>query len=145
MYVDNVMEQILEFVQNNLMYVVLALVSGGMLLWQTFNGTGGNQVSPQQATLMMNREDALVVDVSEANEWASGHIPNARHIYIGQLEKKLHELEKFKTRPLIINCQSGNRSATACGILKKNGFEKVFNLAGGLGAWRDAGLPVTTK
>ncbi len=108
-------------------------------------GSGGNQVSPQQATLMMNREDALVIDVSDANEWATGHIPNARHIYIGQLEKHLPELEKFKARSLIVNCQSGNRSAMACSTLRKNGFEKVFNLAGGLGAWRDAGLPVTTK
>lgn len=139
------MEQILEFVRNNLIYVALAIVSGGMLLWQTFKGSGGSQVSPQQATLMMNREDALVIDVRDANEWSTGHIPNARHIALNQLEKQLQELGKFKTRPLILNCQSGNRSGAACAILKKHGFEKVFNLAGGIGAWRDAGLPVTTK
>ena len=135
----------MDFVLNNIVYVVLAVVSGGMLLWQTFKGTGGNQLSPQQATLLMNREDALVIDVRDANEWASGHIPNARHIVLDQLEKRLSELEKFKARPLIVNCQSGNRSGSACGTLKKHGFEKVFNLAGGIGAWRDAGLPVTTK
>jgi len=135
----------LEFVQNNLMYVMLALVSGGMLLWQTVTSSGGNRVSPLQATLMLNRDDALVIDVRETAEWSSGHIPNSRHIALGQLEKRLSELEKFKQRPLIVNCQSGNRSSSACGTLKKHGFEKVFNLSGGIGAWRDAGLPVTSK
>lgn len=139
------MERILDFVLNNLMFVVLAVVSGGMLLWQTFNGAGGSQISPQEATLLMNREEALVLDVRDAAEWATGHIPNARHISLDQLEKRVSEIEKFKARPLIVNCQSGNRSSTACGKLRKHGFEKVFNLSGGIAAWRDAGLPVTTK
>ena len=139
------MERILDFVLNNLMFVVLAVVSGGMLLWQTFNGAGGSQISPQEATLLMNREEALVLDVRDAAEWATGHIPNARHISLDQLEKRVSEIEKFKARPLIVNCQSGNRSSTACGKLRKHGFEKVFNLSGGIAARRDAGLPVTTK
>lgn len=139
------MEHILEFVQNNLMYVMLALVSGGMLLWQTVSSSSGKRVSPLQATLLLNRDDALVIDVREPNEWSSGHIPNSRHIALGQLEKRIHELDKFKARPLIVNCQTGNRSSSACGTLKKHGFEKVFNLSGGIGAWREAGLPVTTK
>jgi len=138
-------QKILEFVQNNLMYVVLAVVSGSMLLWQMIKGTGGSQVTPQQATLMMNREDAIVIDVRDAKEWATGHIPNARHIILDQLEKHLPELEKLKERPLILNCQMGGRSGTACGTLKKHGFEKVFSLAGGIDAWREAGLPVTTR
>jgi rhodanese-related sulfurtransferase len=139
------MENILEFVQNNLMYVMLAVTSGAMLVWQTMSSSGRNQVSPMQATLLLNREDALVIDVREASEWSAGHIPNSRHIAISQLEKQIHEIEKFKTRPLIVNCQTGNRSSSACGTLKKHGFEKVYNLAGGIGAWREAGLPTTTK
>lgn len=135
----------MEFVQNNLMYVMLAVTSGAMLIWQTLGSGGGNNVSPLQATLMLNREDALVIDVREAGEWSAGHIPNSRHIAISQLEKQIHEIEKFKGRPLIVNCQSGNRSSSACKTLKKHGFEKVYNLAGGIGAWRDAGLPTTSK
>lgn len=135
----------MDFVTNNIMYVLLAVVSGGMLLWQTFKGAGGSQVTPQAATLLMNREGATVIDVSNAAEWAAGHIPAARHIPLDQLDKYLPELEKHKTRPLIVNCQSGHRSSGACGKLKKQGFEQVYNLAGGLAAWRDAGLPVTTK
>ncbi|SMB24034.1 Rhodanese-related sulfurtransferase [Sterolibacterium denitrificans] len=135
----------MDFVTNNIMYVLLAVVSGGMLLWQTLKGTGGSQLTPQAATLLMNREDALVLDVRDAAEWASGHIPNARHISLDQLDKHLPEINKYKTRPLIVSCQSGHRSSGACGKLKKQGFEQVYNLAGGIAAWRDAGLPVTTK
>lgn len=135
----------MEFIQNNLLYVALAVMSGGMLLWQTFMGRSANPLSPAQATLRMNREDALVIDVRESSEWASGHIPNARHIPAGQLEKRLQELEKFKTRTVIVNCHAGTRSSNACRLLKKHGFEKVFNLEGGILAWRDAGLPLTSK
>jgi rhodanese-related sulfurtransferase len=137
---------LLQFAQNNLMYVALAATSGAMLMWHTFSGGGaGSGVTPLQATLMMNREDALVIDVREASEWSAGHIPNSRHIPLSQLPKRIHEIEKFKARTLIVNCQSGSRSASACGALKKSGFEKVHNLAGGISAWREAGLPVTSK
>ncbi len=134
----------MEFIQENLTWVLLAVVSGAMLLWQSLRG-GGNNVSIPEATLLLNREDAVVVDVRESHEWSAGHIPNARHIALGQLGKHLSELEKFKERPLIICCASGNRSSSACHTLKKAGFERVFNLAGGIGAWTDAGLPITTK
>ena len=138
------MEHILEFVQNNLMYVVLAVGSGAMLAWQTLRAGMGGGVSPMQATLLLNREDAVVIDVRDAQEWAAGHIPNARHIPPDQLDKRIHELEKFKTRPLIVSCQSGSRSSSMCSTLRKHGFEKVHNLAGGIAAWREAGLPVVT-
>lgn len=136
----------MEFVQANIMWVVLAAVSGGMLLWPLLSGGGsGAGVSPSEATLLLNREDAVVVDVRESGEWSGGHIPNARHIALSQFDKRLEELEKFKSRPLIVCCASGNRSSSACGKLRKAGFEKVFNLSGGIGAWSEAGLPVTTK
>ncbi len=135
----------MEFIQQNLMWVMLAAISGGMLLWQTIRGAGANNISVAEATLLLNREEAVVVDVRETHEWSAGHIPDAKHIALGQLGKHLSELEKFKARPLILCCASGNRSMSACHTLKKAGFERVFNLSGGIGAWTDAGLPVTTK
>jgi len=136
---------LLQFAQANLLYVVLAVASGAMLLWNQF-GTGAKKgISPLQATLLMNREDAIVIDVREASEWSAGHIANARHIPAGQLDKRMPELEKFKGRAVIVLCQSGNRSASVCRRLSKSGFEKVHNLAGGIAAWADAGMPVTTK
>jgi rhodanese-related sulfurtransferase len=135
-----------EFVQANIMWIGLAVISGGMLLWQLFTeGRGGARVSPMQATLMVNREDAIVIDVREPAEWSAGHIANARHIVLNQIATRLSEIEKFKARPVIVCCASGNRSASACAMLRKAGFEKVFNLAGGINAWNEANLPVTTK
>ncbi|MBI4755470.1 MAG: rhodanese-like domain-containing protein [Betaproteobacteria bacterium] len=136
----------MEFVQQNLMWIALALISGGMLVWPMLRGgMGGASVSPLQATLMINREDAIVLDVRESEEFARGHVPNSRHFPVGQIDKRVSELQKFKTRPLIVVCHSGNRSGAACGALRKHGFEKVFNLAGGMGAWEQAGQPVTRK
>ena len=134
----------MDFVQQNLMWVMLAAISGGMLLVQMVRG-GGNNIGVADATLKLNREDALVLDVRETHEWDRGHIPNSRHIALGQIGKRLHEIEKFKSRPIIVVCASGNRSSSACGQLKKHGFGKVFSLGGGVSSWRDANLPLTTK
>lgn len=136
---------LMEFIQQNLMWVGLAAVSGGMLLWQTFSGQGRNNISVNEATLLINRQDALVVDVRETAEWSSGHIPNARHISLGHLPKHLSEIDKFKEKPVIVVCASGNRSGSACHVLQKAGFQQVFNLAGGIHAWSEAGLPMTKK
>jgi rhodanese-related sulfurtransferase len=123
----------MDFVQQNLMWIMLAAISGGMLLLQTLRG-GGNNISVADATLKLNREDALIIDVRETHEWDRGHIPNARHIALGQIGKRMQEIEKFKSRPVIVVCASGNRSSSACGTLKRAGFEQVFNLSGGIGA-----------
>ncbi len=136
----------MEFIQNNLPWVGLAVFSGGMLLWQTWQARGaGAGISPMQATLMINREDAIVVDVREPAEYAGGHIPNSRHIPLSQIGKRLPELEKFKGRAVIVNCASGNRSSSACIALRQAGFDKVYNLSGGISAWDQAGLPITKK
>jgi len=135
----------MEFLQQNIMWVALAAISGGMVVWPMIAGGTIARVTPAEATLLMNREDALVLDVRETGEWSSGHIAGARHITLGQLDKRMSEIEKFKDRPIIVCCASGNRSSSACGQLKKGGFEKVFSLGGGVSAWLEANLPLTTK
>ena len=135
----------MEFLQQNITWVALALVSGGMLLWPLIAGGTVPHVTAAEATLLMNREDALVLDVRETGEWSGGHITGARHIALAQLDKRLSELDKFKDKPIIVVCASGNRSSSACGQLKKHGFEKVYSLGGGIAAWRDSNLPLTTK
>ena len=135
----------MDFLQQNMIWVALAFVSGGMLLWPMVAGGTVAHLTPAEATLLMNREDALVLDVRETGEWGAGHIQGARHITLGQLATRLSEIEKFKERPIIVCCASGNRSASACGQLKKEGFAKVYSLGGGIQSWRDASLPLTTK
>ena len=134
----------LQFVQENVIWVALSIISGGMLLWSLVRG-GGKGISPVEATLLVNREDAVVLDVRETGEWNGGHIPNARHIALAQLDKRIVELEKFKGHPIVVYDGSGGRSQSAIAVLKRAGFEKVFNLSGGVGAWTDANLPLTTK
>lgn len=136
----------MQFIQNNLLLVGLAVVSGAMLLWSFIGGkvSGVTQVNTLEATRLIN-QDALVLDVREDKEFVAGHIPKARHIPLGTLPERLKELEKFKTKPIVVNCRSGQRSARACGILKKNGFENVVNLAGGIMAWESAHLPMEKK
>ena len=135
-----------QFLQDNWMLLALALASGGMLAWNFIGGSlsGVEQADTLKATRLYN-DDALVLDVREDKEYAAGHIPKARHIPLGQLAGRLHELDKFKSKPVLVACRSGQRSARACGMLKKAGFETVYNLAGGIMAWERANLPVTKK
>ena len=136
--------KLLEFLMHHWYWTAAAVVSGGLLLWPLLRGDKGS-VTPQAATLMMNRENALVLDVRDAGEWNSGHIANARHIALGQLDKHVSEIEKYKQSPVIVCCAMGSRAQTAVEKLRKQGFEKVFKLAGGLNAWSEAGLPLTKK
>ncbi len=136
----------MEFLQDNWYWAALAAVSGALFLYDTIRQRGGgNSLSPIQATLMINREDALVVDVRDQNEFAQGHIPNAKHIPIAALEKRADDLAKYKNAPIILCCAVGGRSAGAAGTLRKQGFEKVYSLQGGMNAWQQAGQPVSRK
>ena len=136
----------LEFIQQNLYLVAIAAISGGMLVFTALRRPGGGaQVNTAQATQLINREDALLVDVREPAEYAAGHLPASRNIPLATLGERATELEKFKGKPVIIVCQSGARSPGAGTQLKKLGFEKVYNLEGGIVAWGDAGLPISRK
>jgi rhodanese-related sulfurtransferase len=136
----------LQFLQDNWMLVALAVVSGAMLTWSFIGSklSGVEQADTLKATRLFN-DDALVLDVREDKEFAAGHIPKAKHIPLGQLAGRLNELDKFKNKPVLVTCRSGQRSARACGMLKKAGFETVYNQAGGIIAWERANLPVTQK
>lgn len=132
----------MEFVNQNILLVAIAVISGGGLLWQLFNRGAGEGINPAEATLLINREDALVVDVREADEYAAGHLPEARNIPLGKFAERAGELEKFKDRPVILCCSSGIRSSKAAGELQKLGFTRLKNLDGGVDSWRQAGLPL---
>lgn len=133
----------MDFVQNNLLLIAVAFVSGAMLIWPVVRrGAGGPWVTTLQATHMINREDALVLDVREAAEFGQGHILGARNVPLADLDRRIGEFEKHKARPVIIACATGNRSTNAMTVLRRHGFGSVYNLSGGLGAWQQAGLPV---
>lgn len=135
----------MEFLQQNVLLLAVTLISGSMLVMSFVRGGIARGVSPHEATLLINREDALMLDVREDSEWAEGRAPNSRHIPLRQLTNRMGELEKFKDKPIVVLCRSGNRSTSACALLRKAGFDKVHSLSGGIGAWQDAGLPVVRK
>lgn len=109
----------------------------------SFRGHNENSgLTPTQATLLINREGAQILDVRAPGEFADGHLPEARNIPAGEIAARAQELETLKDTQLILVCQTGSRSANACRQLKKLGFGKVSSLAGGMAGWRAAGLPV---
>jgi rhodanese-related sulfurtransferase len=133
-----------KFLLDNALLIALMLVSGGMLLWPMLqrSASGVTNLSPNDAVMLINRSNAVVLDVRDDAEFASGHITDAKHIPLAQLEERIAEIRRFKDKPLLVNCQAGVRSSKACDILRKHEFTKLYNLQGGLNAWLQAKLPI---
>ncbi len=133
----------MDFIKNNLMLIAAAAVSGTMLLWPYLRrGSGGPWVSTLQATQLINREDALVLDVREVTEYAAGHMLGAKNVPLAAVEGRAGEFDKHKAKPVIVVCADGSRASKAAATLRAGGFANVLNLSGGLPAWQQAGLPV---
>ncbi|EKD74985.1 MAG: rhodanese-like protein [uncultured bacterium] len=104
---------------------------------------GISHLSTQEALHMMNRENALVLDVRDEKLFSEGHILKAHNIPFACLEKEISHFEKNKEHPVILVCNAGNRSVQAAKLLHHHHFKKVFSLKGGMGAWRLSNLPIT--
>jgi rhodanese-related sulfurtransferase len=135
----------LEFIQQNLMLVILAVTSGAMLIGTSFMGSMASRVSTAEATTMINREDAQILDVRDASEFSTGHLMDAKNIPVAKFAERAADLAKMKEKPVIVCCETGIRSGKAVSELKKLGFDRVVSLDGGMAAWTKAGLPVTRK
>lgn len=134
----------MQFIINNwylfvALVVVLAMLVGGPLRQMML---GIRQVSIAEAIRLLNHEQAVIVDVREAEEYRSGHIPKAVHAPLSGLSSGLAQLEKFKSRPVIVSCRTSNRSARAAVLLRQKQFTNVQVLAGGIQAWQGENLPV---
>ena len=132
----------MKFIVDNWMLIAIALASGGLLLWPVIQGATLAGLSPAAAVQLINREKAVVVDVREAEEFATGHLVGSRNIPLGELDAKLASAVKNKTLPLILVCQTGARSGRAVETAKKLGYAQAQSLAGGLAAWKTANMPV---
>ncbi len=132
----------MKFIVDNWVLILVALTSGGLLIWPLLKGASAGALNAGNAVLLINREKAVVVDVSEPEEYAKGHIKNAKAIPFGQLEAQLPAAVKNKALPVILVCPTGARANRAVGIAKKLGYEKAQALAGGLAAWKEANLPI---
>lgn len=139
------MQQLGEFVVNHWeLFIPLAVILG--LLAKSYIGPAGVKlVRSMEAIQLINSKRAVILDVRLENEFKEGHIINAIHIPLGHIRDRIKELEKFKQRPIIVNCRTGNDSSKACSILRKQGFEMVHKLNGGIHAWQNANLPLEKK
>lgn len=134
----------MQFIQNNILMIMVAVSSGLMLLWSFFGNRlrGIREVDTTAALQLINHKDAIILDVREENEFKTGHILNAKLIPLGQLAGRITELERYRAQPVIVYCRTGQRSASACALLGKQGFSQASNLEGGVVAWQKAGLPL---
>ncbi len=133
----------MKFLIDNWMLISIALASGGMLVWPMMaGGMNAGALSASAAVTLINREKAVVIDVSEADEFEAGHVGGAKNVPFGQLEEKLPAAVKNKGLPLILVCATGARANRAVAVAKKLGYEQAQALGGGLKAWKEANLPV---
>lgn len=140
------MEQLFEFAGNHLALVAALAVILFLFAQNILADVGGKgAITPQQATELINRKDAIVVDVRPISDFSKAHIINAINIPLSSIKNQLNQLEKHKDTPVIVSCRSGAQSAGACKILTTSGFAEVYNLKGGIMAWQSASLPVSRK
>ncbi len=107
-----------------------------------FIAGGAKRVIPQTAVLMINHENAIVLDIRDSAAFKTGHIINAINIPDAELKNKLKKLDKYKNKPIIIACAIDQQAARSAETLSKNEFTNVRVLAGGIKAWQDAKLPL---
>jgi molybdopterin/thiamine biosynthesis adenylyltransferase/rhodanese-related sulfurtransferase len=99
------------------------------------------EIGSAQARELVEEGEAAVVDVRERDEWEEGHLPRAVHIPRGNLESRIEGAVPDKSRPVLLYCASGNRSAFAAKTLEELGYEDVVSLAGGFTDWKRNGFP----
>jgi hydroxyacylglutathione hydrolase len=118
------------------------VAAGGATLRDTWRAEHGPLQTVRQLDVqrLADDESRRVLDVRRSTEWREGHIGNAEHFYLGDLEELAQDLPR--DTPIAVHCQGGTRSAIAASLLQAQGFTNVANVAGGIQAWTAAGLPV---
>ena len=141
------MDQYIEFVTNHYL-LAFSLICVIFLLIQDLTANAFSKfesISPLIAVTKMNNDDTVILDIRDSAEFVKSHIQEAINIPLAKLEEKLAALEKHKNHPLIVVCQTGARSITACKTLTNAGFAQVFSLAGGMQSWEDNKLPIKSN
>ncbi len=138
------MSQLLEFATNHWILVLAFLIILALLVRSFLSdvASGVKKVKVSEAVNLVNREGARVVDVRTEAEYKNGHILDSLNLPLGILEQNIKRLGEDKDRPLVVVCRSGQRSTKAAQLLKRHGFTRIYNLAGGILAWEKEGLPL---
>ena len=134
----------MPFLEKNWWLILAMFVSGAMLLWPILQ----RRLSPMKdvgnlnVTHLINHQNAVLLDIRETAEFAGGKLPNAIHIPLSQLKDRGVELTKLNARPIVVYCARGMRGRSAGNTLASLGFASIYQLQGGLRAWKEAGLPL---
>ena len=135
------MDQLFEFIGNH-PYLVGGFVVLLVLFIRNETRRGGRSVSAQELVALVNKEDAVVLDLRDQKEFAAGHIVDSVNIPYSSLESRLSELDEYKDKPIVLACKMGQHAGSAGTALRKNGFANVSRLTGGIAEWRNQNLPV---
>ena len=135
------MDQVIEFVGNHAILAGTFVILLALFVRNEMS-RGGKSVSAQELVNLVNRQNALVLDVRDAREFADGHIVDAVNIPHAAVASRLSELESHKGRPVAVVCKMGQHAGSAGTALRKAGFDPVIRLTGGMTEWRNQNLPV---
>lgn len=138
------MDRFIEFVGNHIelsgLFVALLFA-----LWWTERAKSGRSLSPLEATQMLNKDEAVIVDVRDKKDFNEGRITGSIHIPFGSLKERATELSQHKDKQIIIVDKMGQHSGTAGKLLKAEGYENVCRLAGGISEWKGSNMPLVRK
>ena len=138
------MALILEFVSQQ--WILIAALSAVVfMLFFHESRKSGPALSPQQAITMVNAQQGLFLDIRDAGDYKQGHIVDALHLPAAKLETRIGELEKHKSKPIVLVCKMGQQASAAGKTLKANGFEHVYKMTGGMMEWSNLQLPTISK
>ena len=134
----------MDFIIDNIILVVLALGSAGVLVWPSISKRINkvSELSALEVVQVMNRGKTVIVDMRLEAEFKKGHLIGSKNIPEGSLDERIGELEKFKTKNLVLVGSSNAKAVTSLMILRKKGFADINILSGGLNAWQQANLPM---
>ena len=140
------MQDIIQFVVNHWLLSGLFIVLLILLLLEEARSKGLlGQLGPQDLVQLINRESAVVVDIRNREAFQDGHIVGSVNFLQAELEKDFNQLRKYKDRPIVIVCATGQKSGEIAAKLKKQNFERVHVLSGGINAWKNASMPLVKK
>lgn len=139
------MDKLLEFTSNNTLLVLALMISFFVVIFTELRRKASGLVNIEAGDVVkLINNDAVVFDLRSSEAFSRGHIVSAKNIPADELDGKLSQLQKFRSKPVVAVCEAGVTSTKAVDKLRASGFENVYGLKGGMAAWGQAGLPVVT-
>ena len=138
------MDRVIEFSINHWDMVLALLATVAMLIF-TERRKAAPSVTPQQATVMGNNDETLMLDIRSAADFKTGRVLNSKNIPFAELSKRKDDLQKHRDTPVVLICKTGQTAASAANMLRKDGYAKVYRMTGGMVEWTNQGLPLARK